>query len=105
MAGWAFSCGRATSSALIRRARSRFTWCQARSIMKFKRHRILIAHVISVLCLGLLGMGRAATGQATAGLTVTGVVGTVYSIEYITDLAQTNNPSGMARPGVSATAH
>jgi formylglycine-generating enzyme required for sulfatase activity len=28
-----------------------------------------------------------------AGLTVTGAVGTVYSIEYVRDLAQTNNPS------------
>jgi formylglycine-generating enzyme required for sulfatase activity len=31
--------------------------------------------------------------QLYAGLTVTGAVGTVYSIEYVTDLAQTNNPS------------
>jgi formylglycine-generating enzyme required for sulfatase activity len=28
-----------------------------------------------------------------AGLTITGAVGTVYSVEYITDLAQTNNAS------------
>jgi formylglycine-generating enzyme required for sulfatase activity len=28
-----------------------------------------------------------------AGLTITGAVGTVYSIEYVTDLAQTNTPS------------
>ena len=29
--------------------------------------------------------------QLYAGLTVTGAVGTVYSIEYVTDLAQTNS--------------
>lgn len=28
-----------------------------------------------------------------AGLTITGLVGTVYSVEYVSDLAQTNNPS------------
>jgi len=28
-----------------------------------------------------------------AGLSITGAVGTVYSIEYVTDLAQSNNPS------------
>ena len=31
--------------------------------------------------------------QVYAGLTITGAVGTVYSIEYVTDLAQTNNAS------------
>ena len=31
--------------------------------------------------------------QNYAGLTITGTVGTVYSIEYVTDLAQTNTPS------------
>jgi formylglycine-generating enzyme required for sulfatase activity len=31
--------------------------------------------------------------QTYAGLTLTGAVGTVYSIEYVTALAQTNNPS------------
>jgi formylglycine-generating enzyme required for sulfatase activity len=31
--------------------------------------------------------------QLYAGLTVTGAVGTVYSIEYVTDLVQTNNAS------------
>jgi len=29
--------------------------------------------------------------QTYAGLTITGAVGTVYSIEYVTDLAQTNS--------------
>ena len=31
--------------------------------------------------------------QSYAGLTITGAVGTVYSIEFITDLAQSNTPS------------
>jgi formylglycine-generating enzyme required for sulfatase activity len=31
--------------------------------------------------------------QLYAGVTITGAVGTVYSIEYVTDLAQTNNAS------------
>jgi formylglycine-generating enzyme required for sulfatase activity len=31
--------------------------------------------------------------QTYAGLTITGAVGTVYSVEYVTDLAQTNDPS------------
>jgi formylglycine-generating enzyme required for sulfatase activity len=31
--------------------------------------------------------------QVYAGLTITGSVGTVYSIDYVTDLAQTNTPS------------
>ena len=31
--------------------------------------------------------------QLYAGLSITGAVGTVYSIEYVTDLAQTNNAS------------
>jgi hypothetical protein len=29
--------------------------------------------------------------QTYAGLTITGAVGTVYSVEYVTDLAQSNN--------------
>jgi formylglycine-generating enzyme required for sulfatase activity len=31
--------------------------------------------------------------QVYAGLSITGAVGTVYSVEYVPDLAQTNNPS------------
>ena len=31
--------------------------------------------------------------QIYAGLSITGMVGTVYSLEYVTDLAQTNTPS------------
>jgi formylglycine-generating enzyme required for sulfatase activity len=33
------------------------------------------------------------TIQVYGGLTITGAVGTVYSVEYVGDLAQTNNPS------------
>jgi formylglycine-generating enzyme required for sulfatase activity len=32
--------------------------------------------------------------QVYAGLTITGAIGTVYSVEYVADLAQTNNPDG-----------
>jgi formylglycine-generating enzyme required for sulfatase activity len=50
---------------------------------------VLLAH---------LGLASAQTPakldiQLYAGLTITGAVGTVYSIEYVTDLAQTNNAS------------
>ena len=55
----------------------------------------------SVLCLAVWAVGPRASAQTSAGLnlqlyaglTVTGAVGMVYSIEYVTDLAQTNNPS------------
>jgi formylglycine-generating enzyme required for sulfatase activity len=41
-----------------------------------------------------IGLRRASLDiQTYAGLTITGAVGTVYSVEYVTDLAQTNNPS------------
>lgn len=39
---------------------------------------------------------QTATGldlQMYAGLTITGTVGTVYSVEYVTDLARTNDPN------------
>ncbi len=56
---------------------------------------------LSVLCLAALAVGPRASAQTPpvlnlqlyAGLTITGAVGTVYSVEYVTDLAQTNNPS------------
>jgi formylglycine-generating enzyme required for sulfatase activity len=56
---------------------------------------------LSLLCLAFWAVGPAAFGQTPAGLTIqtyagltiTGAVGTVYSIEYATDLAQTNIPS------------
>jgi formylglycine-generating enzyme required for sulfatase activity len=51
-----------------------------------------------VLCLPVYGVTPGASAQTSAGLdiqlyaglTITGPVGTVYSIEYVTDLAQTN---------------
>jgi formylglycine-generating enzyme required for sulfatase activity len=57
--------------------------------------------LLSLLCLGLLPVGPGATAQTPAelslqmyaGLTITGAVGTVYSVEYVPDIAQTNNPS------------
>jgi hypothetical protein len=56
---------------------------------------------LSVLCCGLWAVAPGASAQTSAGLdlqlyaglTITGAVGTVYSVEYVTDLAQTNNPS------------
>ena len=56
---------------------------------------------LSLLLLALCAAAPRADAQAPAqldlqlyaGLTITGTVGTVYSIEYVTDLAQTNNPS------------
>jgi len=59
------------------------------------------AAFLSVLGLSVWAVGPRASGQTSAGLvieryaglTITGAVGTVYSIEYITDLAQTNTPS------------
>jgi len=56
---------------------------------------------LSVLCWAVLALGRPCSAQTPpvltmqlyAGLSITGTVGTVYSIQYVTDLAQTNNPS------------
>ncbi|MHC1765036.1 MAG: hypothetical protein AB9869_12160 [Verrucomicrobiia bacterium] len=56
---------------------------------------------LAVLCWVLWAAGPQAAAQTPAGLdiqlyaglTITGAVGTVYSIEYIADLAQTNNVS------------
>ncbi len=52
-----------------------------------------------LLCWAVWAIGPRASAQTPAeldlqlyaGLTITGAVGTVYSIEYVTDLAQTNN--------------
>jgi len=60
-----------------------------------------LVRFLSVLCLSAWAVAPVAYAQAPpvldidlyAGLTITGAVGTVYSIEYVTDLAQTNNPS------------
>ena len=56
---------------------------------------------LPVLCLAVWAVAPRAVAQTPpaldihtyAGLTITGAVGTVYSVEYITDLAQTNDPS------------
>jgi formylglycine-generating enzyme required for sulfatase activity len=56
---------------------------------------------LSLLCWALWAVAPRASAQTPpelgvqlyAGLTVTGAVGTVYSIEYVTDLAQTNSAS------------
>ena len=55
----------------------------------------------SLLCLAVWAAGPRASAQTPAeldvqlyaGLSITGAVGTVYSVEYVTDLAQTNNAS------------
>jgi hypothetical protein len=55
----------------------------------------------TVLGLAILTVAPRASAQAPAkldlqlyaGLTITGAVGTVYSIDYVTDLAQTNTAS------------
>jgi formylglycine-generating enzyme required for sulfatase activity len=55
----------------------------------------------SVLCLAVWALGPKAAAQTPpvlglqlyAGLSITGAVGTIYSVEYVTDLAKTNNPS------------
>jgi formylglycine-generating enzyme required for sulfatase activity len=56
---------------------------------------------LSVLCLAALALAPRASAQTPpllnlqlyAGLSITGAVGTVYQIQYVTDLAQTNTPS------------
>ncbi|MHB8524020.1 MAG: formylglycine-generating enzyme family protein [Limisphaerales bacterium] len=56
---------------------------------------------LSVLCLVVWAVAPRAAAQTPpvlglqlyAGLSITGAVGTVYSMEYVTDLAQTNNAS------------
>ena len=67
--------------------------------MKTRFHTLV--SIIAVFGLAVWALGRSALGQTPAGLgiqtyaglTITGTVGTVYSIEYVTDLAQTNNES------------
>ncbi|EEF62224.1 formylglycine-generating enzyme family protein [Pedosphaera parvula] len=57
--------------------------------------------ILSILFLTVLAMGLRCSAQTPAalnlqlygGLSITGAVGTVYSVEYVTDLAQTNNAS------------
>jgi formylglycine-generating enzyme required for sulfatase activity len=60
-----------------------------------------LVRLVSVLGLAAWALGPRASAQTPpllglqlyAGLSITGAVGTVYSIEYVTDLAQTNTPS------------
>ena len=60
-----------------------------------------LVRFLSLLCLTVWAVGPRAAAhtpaglslQQYAGLTITGSDGTVYSIEYATDLAQTNNPA------------
>jgi len=60
-----------------------------------------LVRFLSVLCLAVWTLGPRASAQTPpvldvhlyAGLSITGAVGTVYSMEYVTDLAQTNDPS------------
>ena len=56
---------------------------------------------LAVLCWAVWAVGQRVIAQTPAGLdlqlyaglTITGAVGTVYSVEYVTDLAQTNSTS------------
>jgi formylglycine-generating enzyme required for sulfatase activity len=60
-----------------------------------------LVRFLSLLCLAVCAVGPRAAAQTPAGLniqtyaglSITGAVGTVYSVEYVTDLAQTNNAS------------
>jgi hypothetical protein len=60
-----------------------------------------LVRFLSILGLAVLAVGPRASAQTPAelnlqlyvGLTITGAVGTVYSIEYVADLVQTNTPS------------
>lgn len=60
-----------------------------------------LVRFLSVLCFAVWALAPPVSGQTPAGLsiqtyaglTITGSVGTVYLVEYVTDLAQTNTPS------------
>jgi formylglycine-generating enzyme required for sulfatase activity len=60
-----------------------------------------LVRFLSLLCLAAWAAAPKSSAQTPpalnlqlyAGLSITGAVGTVYSIEYVTDLAQTNTPS------------
>ena len=68
--------------------------CMKARFSKFVR--FLSRCALAVWAVGPAVHGPDACGtqiQTYAGLTITGAVGTVYSVEYVTDLAQTNNPS------------
>jgi formylglycine-generating enzyme required for sulfatase activity len=60
-----------------------------------------LVRFLSLLCLAVCAVGPQSSAQTPpvlglqlyAGLSITGAVGTVYSVEYVTGLAQTNNAS------------
>src|SRR5258708_34302000 len=65
---------------------------------RFSKHVLLL----SIVCWAALAVAPRTPAAQTppglnlqlyAGLSITGAVGTVYSVEYVTDLAQTNNAS------------
>jgi formylglycine-generating enzyme required for sulfatase activity len=66
-----------------------------------KKRSAALIRFLFLLCLAVWAAGPRVSAQTPpeldiqlyAGLTITGAVGTVYSIEYVTDLAQTNNAS------------
>jgi formylglycine-generating enzyme required for sulfatase activity len=75
---------------------------QQQSALAFMKTRFSKrVRLLSLLCLAVWALGPRAVAQTPAeldlhlyaGLTITGAVGTVYSVEYVTDLAQTNTPS------------
>ncbi len=68
--------------------------------MKMKTQITKHIRSLSVLCWAIWALGPRASAQTPglnlqlyAGLSITGTVGTVYSIQYVPDLAQTNNAS------------
>ncbi|MBI3418181.1 MAG: formylglycine-generating enzyme family protein [Verrucomicrobia bacterium] len=69
--------------------------------MNVKIQSSKLVRFLSLLCLVVWAVGPRAVAQTAAGLdlqlyaglTITGTVGIVYSVEYVTDLAQTNNAS------------
>jgi formylglycine-generating enzyme required for sulfatase activity len=77
------------------------TWQQLYLGYMKTRSSKLVRFLSVLLCFTVLVVGPRAAAQAPAevdiqlyaGLTITGVVGTVYQIQYVTDLAQTNNAS------------
>ncbi|MEI6786266.1 MAG: formylglycine-generating enzyme family protein, partial [Verrucomicrobiota bacterium] len=66
-----------------------------------KTRYLKLVRILSLLCLAVWAVGPRAAAQTPAGLnlqlyvglSITGAVGTVYSVEYVTELAQTNTAS------------
>jgi formylglycine-generating enzyme required for sulfatase activity len=89
-------------SANAPRAEAGLEWShrQQRSLGYMKTPFSKLLQFLSLLCLTVWAAGPRTSAQTPgldlklyAGLTITGAVGTVYSIEYVTDLAQTNTAS------------